>query len=124
MANIRQGAVTITLSTVGAGSGYCSTVLNGLVHSIYLSISKAVGANSKITVTGESTKNLLLVVPNPSTLGAYYYPRNSIVGTTGNTIGSTEMRTRGFLCNERFKVSVASSSGLEDETATISVNVY
>lgn len=120
---IRQDSVTITLSTLGAGSGYCSTILNGLVHSANISISKAAGANCKVTVTGETTSNIILVAPNPSTLGATYYPRQSIVGSTGNTIGSTIIRVESVLFNERFKAVVAtSSSGFTGETVTVTLN--
>lgn len=116
---MKKDSVTITLTTNGFGSGNGTTEMSGIVHSAYVSISKAVGANSKITVTANSTKNVILVVANPSTLGSYYYPRNQIHGSTGNLIGSTAGRTGAALFQENFKVNVSSSSGLSGETAQV-----
>ena len=121
---IREDTVTVTLSTLGAGSGY-STAMNGLIHGIKTTISKAVGANSKIIITGESTQKTILTVANPRTLGAYFYPRTPIHGTTGNALSSSGMsRELVALANERIKVNVTSSSGLDGETATVVLNVY
>ena len=118
---IREDTVTITLSTLGAGSGY-SSAFNGLFHSVGVSISKAVGASAKVVITGESTDLAILTVANPSTLGARFYPRPTIHNTTGAALPSSE-GVMVALANDRVKVVVTSSSGLSAETATVVLTI-
>jgi hypothetical protein len=115
--------VTVTLSALGAGTtDFPSKKMNGLICGVYVAISKEIGANGKVTITGESTQKAILTVANPSTLGAWYYPQVAIQGTTANTLSSTVLRTKIPLYMESPRVKVASSSGLEGET--VSVNIY
>ena len=104
---------TVTLSTVGAYTGYASTFLSGNLQSVYIGISKPVGAGSKVIITTSSTQRAVLTVADPSTLGAFYRPRPLDHGTTGN-----ELTTRGtvWLVNDRLRIKVSSSSGLDGET--------
>ena len=116
---VRGETITATLSTVGTSTAYSADVYNGLLQSVYVSISKAIGASGKVTVTSESTQLAILTVVDPSTLGAWFQPVQIMHGTTGNALNSTEFRTLIPLLDERVKVKVASSSGLSAETVTV-----
>ena len=124
MAYIKNHNITVTLSTLGAGSEY-STTFNGLVQNISVRISKAIGASGKVTITSETTTKSVLTVADPSTVTTWYYPRAKSQGTTGNTLAATTLPTPTYipLADERLKISVATSSGLAGQTVSISMNV-
>lgn len=119
---MKKDTVTITLSTIGAGSGYTSTSMNGYLHGVYISIDKAVGANSKVTITSRTTTHVLFVLPDPSTLGGFYYPRHSIHGSTGNVINSTVLREAPPI-TDLMKCIVATSSGKSGGIVTLNLYV-
>ena len=122
MSYIHRHSVTLSLSTLGAVTGY-STVLNGEIKEINVSISKAIGANGKVTVSKEgTTATELLVVTNPSTLGGTFYPHTFAQGTTGNTLGSSTP-VRLPMADERAQIVVATSSGLSGESVTAVFNM-
>jgi hypothetical protein len=119
MSVIRRYDEAITLSTAGAGT-VRSTAMSGNIGEIYLDINKACGANCSITITSTryaiGTKNILKVV-NPSTLGAFYYPRAVAHGTTANDLSSTFVPIP--LNNEQIKTVVATSSGFSGKVVNI-----
>jgi len=120
-------SVTVTLSTLGVGSTYFADSLNGKVHSIYASINKAVGAGSKLTVTGESTGKRLLLLLDPSTLGSYNYPRVPVCNTSGNSTAALAENIP--LYSERPRVIVdagtsAVSAGTTTVMPSVSVDIY
>ena len=107
---------TVTLSSIGASSTLGSTHLTGTLQSLYLSISKAAGAASKVTITTSSTQRLLFKIADPSTLGAFYRPKALDSGTTGDALAT---RNAILLCDNRIRIKVASSSGLAGGTVTV-----
>lgn len=118
---VRHHTVTVPLSSMGAGTAY-STTFNGALHSVFTQIGGAVGAGSKITVTGNSTRKIFLNIADPSTLGTYRYPRRLAQGTSGNIMGSSSPCYILF-ADERARVKVTSSSGLAGKTATVILQV-
>ena len=118
---------TITLSTVGDATEYSTGHLNGFVSDIYLSISKAAGAGDSVTISKSSAGDrTILKVTNPSTLGDFYHPRAIAVGSTNNSLNSTEYAATAPMSfyKEKFKVVCACSSGLAGETVTVKVRWY
>jgi len=120
---IQEVSKTVTLSSIGDATGYCSTHMSGSVHDIYVSISKAAGAGDKVTVSTTDGGINYLVLTNPSTLGGTYYPRKVAIGTTGNTIGSSAVYVPHSIYKERFKVVAACSSGLAAGTVTVRMRI-
>lgn len=120
MSFIREVTQTLTLSTLGARTAYSTEVGNGEIIEMYVSISKAIGASGKVTITTTSTGKPLLTVVDPSTLGATYYPMRQAHGTTANLLSSSgSPRILVNMVNERLRVKVATSSGLSAQTVTV-----
>lgn len=122
MSFIREVSQTVTLTTLGAYAGvpYGAEVGNGEIIEMYVSISKAIGASGKVTITTTSTGKPLLIVVDPSTLGATFYPMRQAHGTTANLLSSSgSPRVLINMVNERLRVKVASSSGLSAQTVTV-----
>lgn len=124
---IKKDSATITCSTLGVGTGNFTTILNGLVHSFNITINKAVGAGSKVDITGDSTDDRLLLVADPSTLGSFYYPRVAPCNTSGNS--TTLLNSHRMLHNEIGNILVdAGTSAIAVGTTTvypaITVDIY
>ena len=116
-----SGSVTATTGST-SDTANTSTYLNGLISSVYVAVSSACGADEKVILTAAtSTQKAILTVANPSTLGGHYYPRALAQGTTGATLGTSEV-TMIPLFKEQVKIVVASSSS-DKPVATVLVNV-
>jgi len=123
MSFVRQAIKSVTISTGSTSdSATMSTHLNGEVSSVYIAVTAAMGAGEQIILTAAtSTQKGIITVANPSTLGAYYYPRASARGITSGVLASSHPATIS-LCNEQVGISVQSSSATGG-TATIVVSV-
>jgi hypothetical protein len=120
MSFIREVSQTATLSALGAYTGYSTEVGNGEIVEMYVSISKAIGASGKVTITTTSTGKPILTVVDPSTLGATFYPMRQAHGTTANLLASSgSPRVIINMVNERLRLKVATSSGLSAATVTV-----
>jgi hypothetical protein len=123
MSFIREISQTVTLTTLGAYAGvpYSADVGNGEIVDVYVSISKAIGASGKVTITTTSTDKMILTVADPSTLGQVFYPVQKPHGTTANVLGTSAVPWRILtpMANERLRIKVASSSGLAARTVTV-----
>ena len=116
---IQEVSKTLTLSTIGDATGYCSTHMSGQVHDIYASINKASGTGDKVTVSTTDGGVNYLVLKNPSTVGATYYPRMAAIGTTENVIGSSAVYVPHSIFQEKFKVVVAGGTTLSGTGSTL-----
>jgi hypothetical protein len=123
MSWVRGISKTLTLNALGAASGYSTTDLNGLVSSVYVSISKAVGTGSKVTITTTSTGKAILTVADPSTLGAWFYPYARAQGSTANVLASSAPVPIALL-NERIRIAAVSSSGKAGGTVSVQLLCY
>lgn len=122
MPHLRYEQVTVTLSTLGAGSGYSTSIFNGFVQQVHLQISKAIGASGQVQVTAETTTRTLLNIKDPSTLLTWYYPRGRAQTSTGATMPSSSPVFLPII-NQRARVAVATSSGLSGQTVTVGLTV-
>lgn len=126
MSIIRRYPLSISLSTLGAGTGRTSA-LSGQVGEIYTKINKAAGANVSVIMTSTSfaTAKSILTIKNPSTVGVFYYPRALACGTTANALSSSESRAIVPipLNNEKVKVVVASSSAFSAKVVDVTVTL-
>lgn len=127
MSYVRSYSKTVTLGTTGGYSGYTTEPINGLLYEVYMAINIASGAGNKVTITTTSTGQMVLKVVDPSTLGAWYYPRVICHGSTANTL---ETSTDGFSCRDkmaladgRFKVITACTSALAGAQITMKFKV-
>lgn len=122
---VREISKTVTLSALGAYTGYTTEDGNGEIAEMYVAISKACPAAGAVTITTTSTGKSILKVVDPSTLGVWYYPVQKAHGTTGNQIGTSAIpwRNRVPLMNERLRIKVASSSGLGAQTVTVKMRI-
>jgi hypothetical protein len=121
MAYVREVTKTLTVTTGSTSNNGNSTEdLNGLIQSVYISVSKSTMPEVAI-VSADSTARSILTVADPSTLGAWYYPRALENDTTGGTLPSSG-GTKIPLNNELFKVTAQSSSGISG-TVTVTVSV-
>ncbi len=120
MAYVREVTKTLTVTTGSTSNNGNSTEdLNGLIQSVYVSASKSTMPEVAIVSAGSTAKSILTV--NPSTLGAWYYPRALAQGATGGTLGSSG-GAKIPLNNEYFKVTAQSSSGIGG-TVTVTISV-
>lgn len=124
MQSLRRYSYTVTLSTVGAGTGY-STYLSGHVGEIYIKVDSPIGAGGSVTITSThfATAKSILKVADPSTVGGFYYPRAIACGTTGNALASSEAIVPIPLSHERLKFVAATSSGSGGDTVNVDVSL-
>lgn len=122
MSYINYYTKTVTLSTLGAYTGYSSQDFSGFMRQFRITTNTAFGAAAKLTITTTSTENVLLVIVDPTSAGATWNPRGKSHGTTANVMGSSHP-TPLPLFNDRMKFKVASSSGKAGKTITIKAYV-
>ena len=125
MQSSRRFMYTVTLSTIGAGTGY-STILNGHVGEIYIKVASPIGGGGSVTITSTAyaTAKSVLKVVDPSTLGGFYYPRVIACGTTANDLGSTIGTIVPIpLSHERLKFVIATSSNSSLDTVNVDVSL-
>ena len=125
MQSLRRFPYTISLSSIGAGTGY-STYLAGHIGEIYIKVATAIGGGGDVTITSTAfaTAKSILIVPDPSTLGGFYYPRALPCGTTGNVLGSSGGPVVPIpLSHERLKFVVATSSLSAGDTVNVDISL-
>ena len=126
---IREHTITLTLSTLGAGSGY-STVVNGLLHSVSVRAgfagTTAVASSLKLFRERSSgtTELALFRLTGPSSTWKEYFPRADVRYSSGGatTAMSTQLQAR-FPLDGRIYGTFASSSGLGGKSLTIKLSI-
>ena len=119
---------TVAISSAGTlTTDLFSTFLNGYIESAYVKAGgTGPGANVNVVLSvSTSTTRTLLKVVNPSSLGAYYYPRVREINTTGTVLGNTSENAyvRIPLCNERVKIGITSTSDQTGVTWDVAIDI-
>jgi len=125
MQGLRRYPYTVTLSTIGNGTGY-STYLAGHIGEIYIKVASPIGGGGSVTITSTAfaTAKSILKVVDPSTLGGFYYPRAIACGTTANVFGSTVGAIVPIpLSHERLKFVIATSSASGGDDVNVDVSL-
>lgn len=117
MSHIVSFSKTVTLSTLGAYTGYSSEHLNGLIREVHVQVSTSTPTSALLTITSTSTGNVILKAKDPGA-GTYYYPHRLAQGTTGAAIASSGPAPIA-LVNDRLRLNFSSSSGIGSETVTM-----
>ena len=90
MSFVDKEAISISLSTLGAGVGYSTKVFTGNVESVTVVSPKAVGANSRFRMIDVNTTTVIyFAVADPSTLGSVYKPTLQSHSSSGVALGSS-----------------------------------
>lgn len=122
----REASLSVTVSSSAAQRGTSTGDLNGCLHSIYIAASKPFNTSAKVhIVAAETTRKVLFTMKDPSTNGAFYFPRRTVVGTTNNAYTSSGGGLPGVaLNNERFKTIISTaSSNSHGGVVTVTVGV-
>lgn len=118
MSYINKDTATITCTSSGVGSDIFTEVLNGEIYGFHILFNKGVGAGSKVEITGDSTGKRFLLVADPSTTGAFYYPRVAGCNTSGAS--TTLLNICQPIYNENCNIIVdAGTSAIAAGTTTV-----
>ena len=122
----RETSVTVSATSGGAQSAYGSTFMTGFVDNVYVAVSSGATTSIIVKITSSSTRNMIFTAVNPSTLGAYYWPRGTAItgGTTAlNAVHPSSAAVPISLFKERMQVHVVSTTATLAQTATVTMRV-
>lgn len=114
---IRRFSKTVAISSATTQViDYFDDAINGALSSVWVKTgTSAGGANTKVILSvATSTSKLLLNIADPSTVGAYYFPRERVQTTTGGLLGSSVLGDGANipLFHEKVRISVDTTSDL------------
>lgn len=121
---IRTSTMVVTMSTSAGstvGTGY-STVLNGLLESVRVRMSR-VAAKSVLRIVREGSSDMTIFFQGaPSTLWREYYPRGrEHIGTSSGSPSTNFMGAMYPLIDERIKVLFSATSAFGSSTGKLYV---
>lgn len=123
MSFIQKSTFSLAVTSSGAGTAAYSTVYTGLVYAVHVVPVKAGTTDQTVTITAETTTRNIIKICDPSTLGAWYYPRKGVHNSSAAAVATSHLYATVPLANERVRVIAAGSSGTVSRTVAVTIYI-
>ena len=121
---VRDHAIIMTLSSLGASSAYTTGPVNGLLYGVRVRAGFAGAAGQSLKLFREqssgSTELSLFRLVNPSSVWHEYYPRNDVMNSSA---GSSGLDALWPIDDTRIYATFASSSALASKVLNVICSV-